>query len=112
MRNSSQILIYIDVQKALDSGLKFFVSTNGVVLSEGDEQGFISPEYFRRVETSGGKALPGWEGPVGEARQVLVEDQPTSAVTEETVEERIDVNEAKDSEVVETATLLPQHVNT
>lgn len=111
MRNSSQILIYIDVQKALDSGLEFFISTNGVILSEGDERGFILPEYFKRVETSGGKALPGWEGPVGEAREVLVEDQPASAVAEEIVEERIDTDEAKDGEVVETATPLPQHTS-
>lgn len=74
MRQSSQILIYIDVQKALDSGLKFFLSTNGVVLSEGDENGFIAPEYFRRVESANHIALPGWEGPVAEIHKVLAED--------------------------------------
>lgn len=99
MRNSSQILIYIDVQKALDSGLQFFVSANGVVLSEGDERGFIPPEYFKRVENSGGKALPGWEGPVGESRNVLAEDQPAPAVAE-TEEQPVD--EAKDRGTVET----------
>jgi len=72
MRSSSQVLIYIDIQKALDAGLKFGVSTNGVVLSEGDERGFIPPEYFSRVENTDGSALPGWEGAVGEAREALV----------------------------------------
>ena len=61
MRQSSQILIYVDMQKALDAGLKFFLSSNGVVLTEGDERGFLSPEYFARVETIKGEALPGWD---------------------------------------------------
>jgi len=74
MRQSSQILIYIDVQKALDAGLKFFLSTNGVVLSEGDENGFIAPEYFKRVESANHTALPGWEGPIAEFHKVLAEE--------------------------------------
>ncbi|KZT09829.1 uncharacterized protein LAESUDRAFT_721983 [Laetiporus sulphureus 93-53] len=61
MRASSQLLIYVDVQKALDAGIKFYLSANGVVLTEGDENGFLSPEFFARVETSKGKPLPGWE---------------------------------------------------
>jgi len=74
MRSSSQILIYIDVQKALDSGLEFYLSANGVVLSEGDENGFIAPEYFRRVESANRMPLPGWEGPAAEIHHALVED--------------------------------------
>jgi hypothetical protein len=50
MRNSAQVLIYIDVQKALDAGITFSLSENGVVLTEGDVRGFLSPEYFLRVE--------------------------------------------------------------
>lgn len=61
MRQSSHILIYIDVQKALDAGVKFSLSSNGVVLTEGDERGFLSPEYFARVETVKGEALLGWD---------------------------------------------------
>ncbi|KAH9975823.1 KptA family-domain-containing protein [Lactifluus volemus] len=60
MRNSSQVLIYIDVQKALDAGITFFLSENGVVLTEGDERGFLSPEYFLRVEDRQGGTIPGW----------------------------------------------------
>ncbi|KAI9067962.1 hypothetical protein FKP32DRAFT_1698795 [Trametes sanguinea] len=63
MRNSSQILIYVDVQKAIDAGIKFYISANGVVLTEGDERGFLSPQYFSRVETADGKTLQGWDGP-------------------------------------------------
>lgn len=62
MRNSSQILIFVDVQKALDAGVLFYLSANGVVLTDGDE-GFLSPIYFQRVEFAKGRSpVPGWEG--------------------------------------------------
>lgn len=63
MRSSSQILIYVDVQKALDAGIKFCISANGVVLTEGDERGFLPAQFFSRVETANGAPLPGWDGP-------------------------------------------------
>jgi 2'-phosphotransferase len=50
MRNSSGMLIFIDLQKALEGGLKFWKSANGVILSEGNEKGIIPVEYFKRVE--------------------------------------------------------------
>lgn len=62
MRNSSQILIFIDVQKALDEGIKFFLSDNGVILTEGDEQGILGTRFFKRVENAKRTALAGWEG--------------------------------------------------
>ncbi|KAG0698236.1 KptA family-domain-containing protein [Suillus ampliporus] len=62
MRNSSQILIFVDVQKALDAGILFYLSANGVVLTDGDE-GFLSPTYFQRVELAKSRLpVPGWEG--------------------------------------------------
>jgi len=62
MRKSSQILIFVDVQKALDAGIPFHLSANGVVLTEG-EQGFLSPTYFQRVEFAKDRSpVPGWEG--------------------------------------------------
>ncbi|KAI0331667.1 hypothetical protein GY45DRAFT_1248352 [Cubamyces sp. BRFM 1775] len=63
MRSSSQILIFVDVQKALDAGIKFYISANGVVLTDGDERGFLDPRFFSRVETADGKPLQGWDGP-------------------------------------------------
>lgn len=60
MRNSAQVLIYIDVQKALDAGIAFSLSENGVVLTEGDERGFLSLEYFLRVEDRQSGPVPGW----------------------------------------------------
>lgn len=62
MRKSSEVLILIDVEKALDDGIKFFLSANGVVLTEGDEGGFLGPKYFKRVMNGKREPLPGWEG--------------------------------------------------
>jgi len=50
MRNSSQILIFINLEKALAAGIKFYLSSNGVVLTPGNELGFLEPRFFERVE--------------------------------------------------------------
>ena len=50
MRANSQVLVYVDVPKAMGAGLKFYLSANGVVLTEGNENGFIPTELFERVE--------------------------------------------------------------
>ncbi|GAB7339649.1 hypothetical protein MBLNU457_6235t2 [Dothideomycetes sp. NU457] len=50
MRNSSSVLVYVDIKKAIEGGLKFWKSENGVILSEGDSDGLIKLEYFERVE--------------------------------------------------------------
>jgi len=50
MRRSSTVLIYVDIQAAMAAGIKFFVSENGVVLTQGDEKGLLSYEFFKRVE--------------------------------------------------------------
>lgn len=60
MRNSSQILIFVDVQKALDAGIKFFLSANGVVLTAGDAEGYLRPQFFQRVETNKGTSILDW----------------------------------------------------
>lgn len=49
MRKSSTIYIYIDTEKAMKDGIKFFRSENNVILSSGLD-GVISPIYFRKVE--------------------------------------------------------------
>jgi len=50
MRNSSTVLVYVDVRKALEGEIKFWRSENGVILSEGNEKGIVPLEYFARVE--------------------------------------------------------------
>lgn len=57
MRSSANVLIYVNVQKAIDAGLKFFLSSNGVILTEGDESGYLRPEFFLRVTDKNGKDL-------------------------------------------------------
>jgi 2'-phosphotransferase len=62
MRHSAKILIYIDVQKALDAGIKFWLSENGVVLTEGDERGFLMQKFFEKVVDVGtGREMNGWQ---------------------------------------------------
>lgn len=57
MRGDAQVLIYIDVRKALAAGVPFWRSENGVILSEGlpaaqgenhkgEAQKFVSSDFF------------------------------------------------------------------
>ncbi|XP_024539348.1 putative tRNA 2'-phosphotransferase isoform X2 [Selaginella moellendorffii] len=48
MRSSCQVLIYLDTEKAMADGMKFYVSDNNVVLTEGFE-GCVPCEYFEKV---------------------------------------------------------------
>lgn len=50
MRRDAQLLIEIDVQQSLEEGIKWWLSDNGVILTEGDEQGVLSSRFFRLVE--------------------------------------------------------------
>lgn len=49
MRINSQIAIYLNVEKAMNDGIKFYKSQNGVILSSGDLNGTILPKYFKDV---------------------------------------------------------------
>jgi len=49
MRKDAELLIFVDVAKALREGLKWWVSENGVVLTEGDERGLVETRFWRRV---------------------------------------------------------------
>ena len=62
MRTSSRILIYVDVAKALEAGIKFWLSDNGVVLTEGNEDGRLPVEFFEKVVDSiKGTEILGWK---------------------------------------------------
>ncbi|GJE91295.1 RNA 2'-phosphotransferase [Phanerochaete sordida] len=74
MRVTATILIWIDVQKALDAGIKFFLSANGVVLTEGDDAGVLRPEFFLRVTDKKGTELTGWRA-----------DSPAAASTQQSL---------------------------
>ncbi|CAL1548576.1 unnamed protein product [Lymnaea stagnalis] len=58
MRSSCTVLIYLNLGKALQDGLMFFLSANNVILSPGNEQGVIPPLYFDKViDKSTGQVL-------------------------------------------------------
>ncbi|KAF2717037.1 phosphotransferase KptA/Tpt1 [Polychaeton citri CBS 116435] len=50
MRSSSTILVFLDLHKALEAGIKIWTSDNGVILTEGDCNGFVPLELLKRVE--------------------------------------------------------------
>ncbi|THH10352.1 hypothetical protein EW145_g1381 [Phellinidium pouzarii] len=71
MRSRSEVLIYVDVDKALREGIKFHLSDNGVVLTPGDASGFLSPKFFKRVTDLKGNPFRGWSGDYAEKTQRL-----------------------------------------
>ncbi|KAI4973581.1 hypothetical protein ZWY2020_041362 [Hordeum vulgare] len=55
MRTSANILIYLNVRKALQDGMKLYISENKVILTEGFD-GVIPVKYFEKIETWPGRA--------------------------------------------------------
>lgn len=54
MRASANILIWVDVKRsAVEGGLQWWRSANGVVLTEGEGEGVVGLEWVRRVERRG-----------------------------------------------------------
>ncbi|KAJ8282839.1 hypothetical protein COCON_G00053580 [Conger conger] len=49
MRMNCDLVIYIDVRKALTDGIPFYWSENRVVLTPGDSGGALAPKYFTRA---------------------------------------------------------------
>jgi len=50
MRASAEVLVYVDAAKAMQLGVVFFVSENGVILTPGvGPQGTVPPEAFAQV---------------------------------------------------------------
>lgn len=57
IRKSANAFVYINVKKAMDAGIKFYRSENGVILSHGDlnlkdsdgYNGVIKPEFFDKI---------------------------------------------------------------
>jgi 2'-phosphotransferase len=48
-RKSSKVLVHIDMEKAMADGIKFYRSSNNVILSDGIN-GIIEPKYFKEIE--------------------------------------------------------------
>ncbi|KAG8994622.1 hypothetical protein FRB93_001537 [Tulasnella sp. JGI-2019a] len=71
MRGSSTVFIYVDVDRAIASGIRFYLSANGVILSPGDSKGFIPPSLFEKVLGKFGNESKRWNG------TTWVADDPT-----------------------------------
>lgn len=54
MRRDINILIFLNVQLALQEGMKLYISDNKVILTEGFE-GVVPVKYFERIETWPGR---------------------------------------------------------
>ena len=61
MRNDAELLFYIDVQKSMNDGVEWWISDNGVVLTEGDKEGKIGPKYWKKVVGRKGGVGTLWE---------------------------------------------------
>ena len=48
-RASCDTLIYLNVEAVLAAGIKLYISSNGVVLSPGNKDGFIPPQFFAKI---------------------------------------------------------------
>ncbi|XP_073952021.1 tRNA 2'-phosphotransferase [Choristoneura fumiferana] len=49
IRSNANLHIYIDLERALRDGIKFYEADNGVILTSGNADGFLEPKYFSRV---------------------------------------------------------------
>lgn len=59
MRRDAQLLLYINLPKAIAAGITFWRSENGVILSEGDphKNGLLGMEYVDKIEDIGSAQL-------------------------------------------------------
>lgn len=49
MRKDAELVIDIDVEKSLQDGIQWWRSDNGVLLTEGGQDGMLSTAYFKKV---------------------------------------------------------------
>ena len=45
-RDNCNLVIYINMKSAMDDGFKFYRSDNGVILTPGNDDGFLPPQYL------------------------------------------------------------------
>ncbi|KAK0121484.1 hypothetical protein ONS95_009778 [Cadophora gregata] len=50
MRKDAEVLIYVDIKQSLEDGVEWWLSENGVVLTEGDQTGVLGTKYWKKVE--------------------------------------------------------------
>jgi 2'-phosphotransferase len=57
MRSQCQVYVYVDAARAIEAGIDFFVSANGVVLCSGNDSSVLPAEFFSSVTNSKGQSL-------------------------------------------------------
>jgi len=60
MRRTCQVIIAIDLEKALNDGIKFYLSANDVILTAGDEDGILKPCYIKTAYRRSPKEMLTW----------------------------------------------------
>lgn len=48
-RNNCEVLVYIDLAKIIEAGIRFYKSSNNVVLTKGDHQGRVPARFFLKA---------------------------------------------------------------
>ncbi len=56
MRSNCDIIIEIDMQAAMKDGIVFYISSNNVILTEG-ENGVLKSKYFKKVMKKDGTII-------------------------------------------------------
>lgn len=49
MRIDCTVLVYIDLERALEDGYAFYEGAKGVILCAGNDNGFLAPRYFAKA---------------------------------------------------------------
>ncbi len=57
MRKNCNVFIYLNISKALSNGLEFYLSENGVILTRGDENGFVKIDLFEKIVNKDGNSI-------------------------------------------------------
>mmetsp|Transcript_29169 Transcript_29169/g.71668 ORF Transcript_29169/g.71668 Transcript_29169/m.71668 type:complete len:292 (-) Transcript_29169:455-1330(-) len=57
MRSSCELMVWVDVRRAITAGVKFFESSNGVILTEGVD-GVLPPAFFAKAVDRSGHPVP------------------------------------------------------
>ena len=84
MRKSCEVVIWVDVGRAVASGLTFYTSENGVILTPGDASGVLSSQFFHSAidRASGRHLLPSRGADTGAATTAATATTTTAAAAD------------------------------
>ena len=81
MRRDCAAYIWVDVHRAMrEGGLRFWQTANGVILCDGDEDGYLPPAYFSMtIHLKGGLPLARFHQKTAQLR-AKIESEETSVL--------------------------------